>query len=42
LSELLGTAEREPVQDELSAMWVLFELLGLLLKQLSAISSQLS
>jgi hypothetical protein len=42
LSELLGAAEREPVQNELSAVRVLFELLGFLLKQLSAISHQLS
>jgi hypothetical protein len=42
LSELLGAAEREPVQDELSAVRVLFELLGFLLKELSAVSSQLS
>jgi hypothetical protein len=42
LSELLGAAEAEPVQDELSAVRVLFELLGFLLTQLRAFSSQLS
>jgi len=34
LSELLGAAHRESVQDELSAVRVLFELLGFLLKKL--------
>jgi hypothetical protein len=38
LSELLGAAEGEPVQDELSAVRVLFELLGFLLKQVLALS----
>jgi hypothetical protein len=31
LSELLGTVEGKPVQDELSAVRVLFELFGFLL-----------
>jgi hypothetical protein len=35
LSELLGAAEGEPVQDELSAVRVLFELLGFLLRRLA-------
>jgi len=34
LSELLGAAEGEPVQDELSAVRLLFELLGFLLRRL--------
>jgi hypothetical protein len=32
LPELFGAAEREPVQNELSAVRVLFELLGFLLR----------
>jgi hypothetical protein len=32
LSELFGGIEGEPVQDELSGVRILFELLGLLLK----------
>jgi len=42
LSELLGAAEGEPVQDELSAVRVLSELLGFLLRRLLALSYQLS
>jgi len=34
LSELLVEVAREPVQDEVSAVRVLFELLGFLLKKL--------
>jgi hypothetical protein len=34
LSELLGAAAGEPVQDELSAVRLLFELLGFLLRRL--------
>jgi hypothetical protein len=40
LPELLDAAEREPVQDEVSAVRVLFELFGFLLK--AAVSRQLS
>jgi hypothetical protein len=40
LSELLGAIAREPVQIEVSAVRILFELLGFLLKQ--AVSYQLS
>jgi hypothetical protein len=43
LSELLDEAAGEPLQAEVSAVWVLFELLGFLLEnryQLSAFSSQ--
>jgi hypothetical protein len=34
LSELFGEVTREPLQVEVSAVWVLFELLGFLLKKL--------
>jgi hypothetical protein len=40
LSELLDEIAREPVQVEVSAVWILFELLGFLLKQ--AVGYQLS
>jgi len=40
LSELLGAAEAEPMQDELSAVRVLFELLRFLLRQLTPVSYQ--
>jgi hypothetical protein len=42
LSELLDEVAGKPVQVEVSAVRVLFELLGLLLEQLSAFSYQLS
>jgi hypothetical protein len=40
LSNLLGATAAEPLQDEVPAVWVLLELLGLLLKQLVAIGHQ--
>ena len=42
LSELFDEVAREPMQAEVSAVRVLFELLGFLLRQLSAVSRQLS
>jgi hypothetical protein len=42
LSELPDEVAREPMQVEVSAVRVLFELLGLLLGKLSAIGGQLS
>jgi hypothetical protein len=42
LSKLLDEVAGEPVQVEVSAVRVLFELLGFLLRQLSAVSLQLS
>jgi hypothetical protein len=41
LSELLDEIAGEPVQVEVSAVRVLFELLGFLLRQLSALGYQL-
>jgi len=40
LSKLLNQAAREPLQVEVSAVWVLFELLGFLLKLKEGVSFQ--